>query len=143
MGAWMLRWPTGVSTNKLYRPTERHGQKVLTDEAIAYREEIIATVRNYPRHLLPEGPLCFIVLSNPPDRGAHDDDNHAKFCRDSVALAYGFDDKRIRLTLSWRLEEIPHGRLVLMLLPLAHLATVIGPAIDQWFRDVLQKGMLL
>lgn len=118
MGIWSIDWPRNVGANKLHRPTEKRGQRVLTEEARAYRDLVALKVREYPAQPLPEGDLAIFVISYPPTAGEHDDDNHMKLVRDGVALGYQFNDKRIKLSLTLRRREVRGGRLELILVAL-------------------------
>lgn len=85
--AWSFPWPNGITTNHMYRPTERHGQRVLTGAAQRWRRDVGDLVL-IARHRLPPGLLVVDVNLYPPDRLKRDVDGPIKLLVDSIFLAY-------------------------------------------------------
>lgn len=85
--AWVFTWPNGITTNHLYRSTERLGQRVLTGAANRWRSDVIDQVI-LARHRLPAGLLTVEVALYPPDAVKRDVDGPIKLLVDSIFLAY-------------------------------------------------------
>jgi Holliday junction resolvase RusA-like endonuclease len=74
------------------------GRKALTDEALAFRQEVSAEARTTARMTgwrLPDGPLEFHLFLTYGSNRRTDIDNRVKMAIDAIALAIGFDDARI------------------------------------------------
>jgi Holliday junction resolvase RusA-like endonuclease len=92
MARWLLPWPPSV--NHLYARTAR-GQVRLTDEARAYREEVIVRVRQSgqtpPDLMLP----LRVEIMLWGRTGRWDIDNVLKAALDALFLALGSDDSGV------------------------------------------------
>lgn len=84
---WVFGWPAGITTNHMYRSTERPGQRVLTGAAKRWRRDVGDLVL-VARHRLPAGLLTVVVDLHPPDALRRDVDGPIKLLVDSIFLAY-------------------------------------------------------
>jgi Holliday junction resolvase RusA-like endonuclease len=93
------------SMNHMYRPNGRGG-KLLTDEAVTFREEVAVALRGRGA---PAGLLaCTVRLTFGRRSGRTrrvDADNRIKALADALALALGFDDSQI---VEWHIYS-QHG----------------------------------
>lgn len=80
------------SVNHMYRPT-RNGGKALTDEALTFRGLVAAELLGCS--IPAVAPLVLNFWFTFPNKRRSDGDNRLKALQDSIALALGFDDKRI------------------------------------------------
>ena len=93
---WLPLLPPTV--NHLYRPGPRRGQRVLSDEARAFRAYVVSEVALQARHegwSVPDGDLWITIRLTFGSRARMDIDNRVKAALDAVALALGFDDCRV------------------------------------------------
>lgn len=88
--SWSFSWPAGVTTNHMYRPTERPGQRALTKAAANWAYDIVGQVA-LSRQRLPPGLLAVDVALYPPDRVKRDVDGPIKLLIDSIFRAYRAD----------------------------------------------------
>lgn len=88
--AWTFPWPNGITTNHMYRPTERLGQRALTGAAVRWRRDVVDLVA-LSRLRLPAGLLAVDVALHPPDRVKRDVDGPIKLLIDSIFRAYRDD----------------------------------------------------
>ena len=113
------------SVNHMYTPNGRGG-KVLSQEARAFREQVILEARstaNAQGWRVPTGGLQFGVKLTFPNKKISDIDNRIKAAIDAVALAFGFNDTRIERIIVERVGVEP-GR------PLCEL--LIAPMGERW-----------
>jgi Holliday junction resolvase RusA-like endonuclease len=93
---WLPLLPPSI--NHLYRPGPRRGQRVLSDEARAFRAYVVSEVALQARHegwSVPDGDLWITIRLTFGSRARMDIDNRVKAALDAVALALAFDDCRV------------------------------------------------
>jgi Holliday junction resolvase RusA-like endonuclease len=93
---WFLPWPTRAMTNNLFMSVGR--RRVLTPHARAWRDDAMMRIHAvcFRDHFKDDAPLRLSITGYEPDKRRRDADGLIKATQDAVALALGFDDKRIR-----------------------------------------------
>lgn len=81
------------TVNHMYL-ARRDGGKALTDEAYTFRALVGLALRSAPP-VPQDGDLAVTLRLTFPDRRRTDIDNRAKAAIDALALALGFDDRRV------------------------------------------------
>jgi Holliday junction resolvase RusA-like endonuclease len=96
-----LPWPKGAAGNNLYMSVGR--RRVLTPAARAWRDDAIARILSTApgiwftdQDAVAAWPMHLSIVGYEPDKRRRDADGLIKATQDAVALALGFDDKRIR-----------------------------------------------
>ncbi len=83
--------------NHMYKSIGK-GRKALTDEVLAFRQEVSAEARSSARMTgwrIPDGPLEFHLYITYGSNRRTDVDNRIKSSLDALAIAIGFDDARV------------------------------------------------
>ena len=111
MASWSLPWPPSV--NHMYARTAS-GQVRLTDEARAYRAEVIVMVRQSGA-VLPAGPLALTLWLTPPDKRVRDWDGPIKATQDALFAGFGEDDGRVCEGHVYRLAPKAPGSVLAMI----------------------------
>lgn len=97
MPAFLFDWPTVSANNTYATVTNRAGatRRIVSAKAQAWRDGVILTVRQSGQPC-PAGDLQIALYGWPSDNRRRDVDNISKPLQDSIALAWGIDDKRFK-----------------------------------------------